>query len=811
MKHEAIIKKLTLHEKALLMSGKSVWETWAFEEKGVPSVFLADGPHGIRKQLGSADHLGLNESIKATCFPTAATLANSWDNDLLETVGKSLGKEAKELGVQVVLGPGMNIKRNPLCGRNFEYYSEDPYLTGKLASSYVRGIQSNGIAASPKHFAVNSQELRRMSVDSVIDERTFREIYLRAFEIVVKESQPKFMMTAYNPINGIYANESHHLLQEILYGEWGYDGAVVTDWGGSNDHVKGVYEGSHLEMPSTGYPGALQLVEAVENGELSEEVLNKRVDELLNVVLSIAPEKPSSDYLSGDTVELHHEVAYKAAQESIVLLKNKNNILPLNPSDDIAIIGDFAETPRYQGAGSSLVNATRLDSVLDVKHEYGWDKVKYAKGYQRDGSKNDGLFNEAVELAKSVEKILVFVGLTEISESEGIDRVHMNMEENQLQLLSALSQVNKNVIVVLSGGSAVELPFADDVSGIIHTYLSGQAGSRATLDVLTGKINPSGKLNETYPLAYEDMPNSSYYPGLERTAEYRESIFIGYRYFDTIRKEVRYPFGYGLSYTTFEYSNMNVTKDTVSFKLTNTGVMAGAEVAQVYVNKKSKSIFRSDKELVGFDKIYLEANESKEVTIPLDSRTFEYFNVKTNQWEIEAGNYDLLVGSNVESIHLSGSIQLEGSNSNTVYDLNTLAPYFSGEVSAIQSETFEALLGHKLPESSWNKSKELTENDSISQLYYAKSPIGRLVYKVLTSFINRSTAKGKPNLNLYFNYNMTFRAISKMTGGLVNKAMVDQILRIVNGHFFKGVGGLSKEAIRNSKMNKRGKQYDGGN
>lgn len=808
MKHETVISKLSLEEKALLMSGKNTWETWGFINKGVPSIFLSDGPHGIRKQLGSADHLGLNASIPATSFPTAATLANSWDIDLVQSVGEALGKEALELGVNVVLGPGMNIKRSPLGGRNFEYFSEDPVLTGKLASAMVKGIQSNGIAAAPKHFAVNSQELRRMSVDSVLDERTFREIYLRGFEMVVEESDPKFMMTAYNPINGIYANEHEHLLQDILYGEWGYKGAVVTDWGGSNDHVAGIRQGSHLEMPSTGYPGAREIIEAVESGNLDEKLLDQRVDELLDVILDIQLKQAANDSLKAETIKLHHSIAYNAAKESIILLKNENNILPLSGSDKIGIIGDFVENPRYQGAGSSMVNPTRLDSIQDVKAEYGWADAPYSKGYHRDGKRDDELINEAVTLAQKVNKIVVFMGLTEISESEGVDRIHLKLEQNQLDLVKALTQVNQQVIIVLSGGSAVELPFADDVQAIVHTYLSGQAGSRAVLDILTGQHNPSGKLNESYPISYIDVPNAKYFPGLERTAEYRDGLYVGYRYYETVGQAVRYPFGHGLSYTTFEYEKVSVDLKKLVVTVKNTGEVAGSEVVQAYVYKDSDLIFRPKKSLIGFAKLHLNPGEAKTIEISFAKHAFEFYNSDLNQWEIESGDYQIEIGSSSKDIRQMTSLHLEGVIPKTIYDKKIFNPYFTGQVKDINLETFEALLGHKAAESYWDKEALLNHNDSISQLYYAKSPVGRLVYKILNKLIERSVKKGKPDLNLYFNYNMTFRAIQKMTLGIVNTNMVEDILHIVNGHFFSGSRRLIRNYFQNKKMNKGGRQDD---
>ena len=808
MKYPNIINKLSLEQKAMLMSGKNTWETWTFEEEGVPSIFLADGPHGIRKQLGSADHLGLNESIKATAFPTAATLANSWDVDLIERVGEALGREAVELGVNVLLGPGMNIKRNPMGGRNFEYFSEDPILTGELASAMIKGIQSNGIAASPKHYAVNSQELRRMSVDSVVDERTLREIYLQGFEIAVETSQPKFLMTSYNPVNGVYANEHEHLLQDILYGEWGYKGAVVTDWGGSNDHVEGVRQGSHLEMPATGRPGALELVEAVQTGRLDESLLDQRVDELLDVLLQIQIPNPGKDSLEEATKKAHHQIAYQAAQESIVLLKNTNQALPLSGKESVAFIGDFLYEARYQGAGSSTVNPTQLDNLIDLKEQYNFSEVQHTRGYRRDGKEDPGLLNEAIDLSKKVDKVVIFMGLTEISESEGIDRTHIRLEKNQLDLVKAIRSVNEHVVIVLSGGSVVELPFADDVDAIIHSYLSGQAGARAILDILTGRCNPSGKLNETYPLTYSDVPNEKYFPGLELTAEYRDGLYVGYRYYDKVEAPVRYPFGHGLSYTSFAYGGLTVEGHRVQVTVSNTGDLAGSEVVQVYVQKASEYVFRPVKELVAFAKVHLEAGESKVVNLELSKHAFEFFNPQNNQWEVEAGAYDILVGASSRDIRLEETVELEGIDAKGLYHQTQFETYFTGKVKEVSAEDFEALLGRPIPESHWDKKAPLTHNDSISQLYYAKSPIGRLVYKVITALIERSNKKGKPNLNLYFNYNMTFRAIQKMTLGMVNHAMVDDILYIVNGHFFSGVGRLVKNYFLNQKVNKAGESND---
>ncbi len=806
MKNSEIINKMTLWEKALFMSGRDIWSTWGFEHLGIKPIYLSDGPHGIRKQMGDSDHLGLNESMKSTCFPTSATVANSWDVTLAEEIGECLGAEAVQLGVNVVLGPGLNVKKSPLCGRNFEYFSEDPYHTGKLASAYVKGIQSKDVSACPKHFAVNSQELRRMHNDSVLDERTLREIYLRGFEIIVDEADPMFIMTAYNKVNGEYANENTHLLKDILVDEWGYNGAVVSDWGGSFDHVAGVKAGSHLEMPGTRVMGAQELVDAIQNGELCEEVLNKRVDEMLTVVLKLSENKNIvGDNLKSEMIEKHHEVAKRAARESIVLLENRNNTLPLKKDIKVSVVGDFAKTPRYQGAGSSVVNTTKLDSIMSVIENYNFSEVVYSAGYERNGGVNQELVKSAVANSTSAEVVLVFAGLPEVFESEGVDRKHMNLPENQNYLIKELCKVHKNVVVVLAGGSPVELPWVNDVQAIVHGYLGGQAGASAILDVLTGTHNPSGKLNESYALKYSDVPNANYYPGNEKTSEYRESIFIGYRYYESANVPVLYPFGYGLSYTTYEYSNFSFNKanKTATVSVKNTGDVDGSEIIQVYSSLENSNIFRAKKELAGFTKVFLKAGETKEVTIQLNSRLFEYFNIKTNKWEIETGTYKLLVGKSVADICEEVTVAVEGTGAESPYNKATLESYFAANITYVPDAEFKVLLGRDIPSANWDTSKPLTYNDTISQLYYAKNPLARVVHKLITNMIEKNEKAGKPDLNVLFIYNQTFTAIYKMTNGMVNRKMITHVLDIVNGHFFRGVSRLIPAYFENSKNNKR--------
>lgn len=796
LKYEEIIKKMTLEEKARIMSGKNTWETMNYDAYGIPSMVMSDGPHGLRRQAGAGDHLGLNASLPATCFPTAATIANSWNEALGEEIGKALGEEAVTMGVNVVLGPGLNIKRSPLCGRNFEYFSEDPYHAGKMAAAYVRGIQSEGIAACPKHFAANSQELRRMASDSVVDERTLREIYLTGFEIAVKEGKSKSIMSSYNEINGVYANENKHLLQDILVDEWGFDGYVVSDWGGSNDHALGVKNGSHLEMPGTGNSGVIDILRAIKDGSLSEETLDQRVDELLKVVFDTHPATEKAKGTAYD-VEGHHKLAQKAAEESIVLLKNDEGILPLKAGTKVVVIGDFADTPRYQGAGSSLVNTSKKpESILECLKEnnnYGLTVLGYEQGYVRNRKAKPALVEKAVEAAKGAEVVLIFAGLDEISESEGLDRTHMRMPQAQNELIEAICKINKNVVVVMSAGSPVEMPWFDDVKGLIHGYLGGQAGASAMLRTLTGEICPSGRLNETYALRYEDTPAYAYYPSKERSSEYREGLYVGYRYYDTVQKPVRFPFGYGLSYTSFVYDDFKVDKDGITLTVKNTGKVDGAEVVQLYVGKSSDTIFRPAKELKGFKKVFVKASEAVTVQIPFDDKTFRFFDTRTNTWEIERGEYQIYVGANVLDIRHSAGLMVEGTVSEGKYSASSLPAYFTGKIESVSDKEYQTLYENEIPDGSWTG--EIRINDAVCQLYYGKGILGWIFYGVLRLMLKISEWQGKPNLNVLFNYNMPIRGYAKMTGGFVTMDMAKALTEMANGHRIKGTAHLIKSAI----------------
>ena len=798
MKHEDIIEKMTLEEKAAFLSGKGEWNTRDIPRLNIPSVYCADGPHGIRKQAGAGDHLGLNESLPATCFPTAATIANSWDEELGKEIGKALGEEASVLDVQVLLGPGLNIKRSPFCGRNFEYFSEDPYLAGKMAASYIRGIQSQGVYACPKHFAVNSQELRRMAMNSVLDERTLREIYLTGFEIAVKEGGAKAIMTSYNQVNGTYANENKHLLLDILRKDWGFDGIVITDWGGSNDHVKGVQAQSNLEMPTPGLDSARQIAAAIQDGNFTMEELDICVDSLLDAVLELK-DKTGSKKEKFDE-QRHHDLARQAAVESAVLLKNADNILPLKAECKVAVIGDFAVEPRYQGAGSSMVKPIFIETIEKSIVDYRLQVTGVSRGYKRTGETDEVLKNEALNLAAKADVVLYCFGLDEMSEVEGMDRSHMRIPQNQIELLQAMVQVNDKIIGILSAGASIEMPWHTCCKAILHGYLSGQAGASAMLDILSGKANPSGRLAESYPVRYEDTPAFRYFPSTERNAEYRESIYVGYRYYDTSSVRVQYPFGFGLSYTEFTYTDLQVDKEGIRVLITNQGDRDGAEVVQMYVGLQNAIVFRPAKELKGFKKIFLKAGESREVQIPFDDKTFRYWNIRTNQWEVEMGTYQIMVGSSISDIRLVKELKMEGTTSKYPYNPAELPYYYTGIIQHISDPEFEALLGHPIPGGKW--SGELGINDAVCQMYYAKSALARFIYKILTDRKLKNEAAGKPDLNLLFQYNIPFRAIAKMTGGMVSMDMVNGVVEVVNGHFFRGMGKVIGGFFANLRANK---------
>ena len=795
MKHTDSITKLNLEQKCALLSGDTVFTTRGYKNAGVPSITLSDGPNGVRKQAGAADHLGLNPSVPATCFPTAATVACSWDPALGEEIGRAMGEEAAAQEVAVLLGPGLNTKRSPLCGRNFEYFSEDPYLSGKMAAAYVRGIQSEGISACPKHFAVNSQELRRMASDSVVDERTLRELYLTGFEIVVKEAHPKALMSSYNLINGTYANENAHLLQDILRGEWGFDGAVVTDWGGSNDHALGVKNGSTLEMPAPGGDAVRELLAAVQSGKIAEADVDARLDELLTLVLDThaAVERHSRSF----DADAHHALARRAAGESVVLLKNDDALLPLAEGARVAVIGDFAETPRYQGAGSSAVNSIKVDTFLDCLNDSGLHSVGFAPGFDRQGKPDAAKQAEAVALAAEADAVLLCLGLDEIKESEGLDRADMKLADNQIELLQAVREANPNTVVIVNAGASLETPWLAHCKALVYGALGGQAGAGAMVDVLTGKINPGGKLAETWANAYADTPARDHFAGPGRTVQYREGLFVGYRYYQTAGVPVAFPFGHGLSYTQFVYSDLHADAHSATLTVTNTGDRAGAEIVQLYVAKPNAEIFRPAQELKAFAKVQLAAGESKTVTLTLDDKAFRYWNTRTDSWEVEGGTYELRVGASSADIRLTAAVEVIGTDALNPYAGKALPHYQSGKVQTVPDAEWETLLGRPIPADR----VKIDRNMTLGELNHGRSPLGWLVWAVLTALLNASYKKGKPDLNVLFQYNMPLRALAKMTNGAISMGMVDGIVMEVQGFWLIGLVRVIFEAVKNVILN----------
>lgn len=786
-----------------MLSGASEWDSRGNERAGIPSFVMSDGPHGVRRQLGAGDHLGLGQSKPATCFPTAGTVANSWDPALAEEMGEALGKEAHDLDVNVLLGPGLNIKRNPLCGRNFEYYSEDPQVAGHMAAGLVKGIQSNGISACPKHFAVNSQELRRQASNSVIDERTMREIYLTAFEITVREAHPWTIMTSYNEINGVYAHENKHLLQEILRDEWGFDGMVVSDWGGSNSAVDAVKAGGSLEMPSPGFTSVRELVGAVQAGTLSEADLNARAAEVAKIARLTKTEGVGrDDLLKDDIAAAHHAVARHVAENSSVLLKNVDGTLPIPAGVNVAVVGDMAKVARFQGSGSSKVNATREENLLDeLTRTEGVNVAGYAQGYDRQGAKNQGLIDEAVALAGKADVVVAVVGLDERSESEGLDRSTMAIPQVQNDMVDALVATGKPVVIVLIAGSPVELPWYDGVSAILYIGLSGQAGASATANALTGKVNPSGHLAETWPIQYADAPNSGWYPAIGRDAIYREGPFVGYRYYTTAGVPVRFPFGYGLSYSSFSYADLKVDDNGVEFTVTNDSDVPGATVAQLYVRGPQGGVLRPDRELKGFLKVQLDAHESKTVRIEFDRYTFRHFDTESNAWHEESGEWTLMVGANVEDILLTATHEVKGDVDPKPAD-PALGSYLTGKVKEVTDDEMTALFGHWVVAP--GKPVTFGANDPISSWVDSKGFVARTVAKVLTNREAKVREKtGQPDLNTLFILNMPPRAMSKMTQGMIDSAMVQAIVKIANRHTFRGIGSFIAGFFRNQSANKR--------
>jgi len=796
--YSSILESLTLEEKASLCSGMTNWLTQEIERVGVPSVWVSDGPSGLRKEKVKENGTNvMGESEPSTCFPGAATLACSWDPQLCEEVGRAIAEEAKALKVSTVLGPGVNIKRSPLCGRNFEYYSEDPYLAGRMGAGWVRGLEKENVGTSLKHFLANNEEHIRMTVSSEVDERALREIYMPAFEHIVKTEKPATVMCSYNRLNGTYLSENKRMLTDVLRDEWGYEGIVVSDWGAVNNRIDGVKAGLDLEMPGNKGINDRHLVEAVKDGRLSEEDLNKVA---LRIIKFACERNSHIEENYQVDLEKNHKTARKAAANSAVLLKNVANALPLRKGQNIAVIGQLAKVARYQGAGSSHINATKIVSFTDALDAAG-QKYTYADGYglKGDGYKS-GLIKKAIKAAKDKDAVVVFIGLTDAFESEGYDRSHLDMPSSHNILVEELLKVNQNVIVVLSCGAPVKLQgWEKDVKSILNLYIGGQATGEAAYDVLFGDVNPSGKLAETFPYDNGDNIVSKYFPMGPRTCEYRESVYVGYRYFDKANKDVRYPFGYGLSYTQFEYANLKLSASEineceelkVSFTVRNTGKIAGAEVAQLYVGDVESTIFRPVKELKGFKKVYLQAGKEKQIELTLDSRAFAYYNVNIKDWHIESGDFDILVGASSRDIRLKDRVRVISANPDApIPDYRKSAPYYydiRGNEKEIPKEQFEAVYGGKLPDNSEFKKGELTACNSVGQC--AVSPWGRFIYR-MAMFGAKIIAKSAENPEMITESvkDMPLRAATAMTGGLVPEMSLYGLVDMVNGR----KGGLRK-------------------
>ena len=781
---DEVVAGLTLDEKISLVSGKDFWNTVAINDSPVkvPSVMVSDGPHGLRKQADAADNLGINDSIVAICFPSAAGLAASFDTELMRKTGETLGEECQAEDVSTILGPAINIKRSPLCGRNFEYFSEDPYLAGKMSAAYINGVQSKNTGTSLKHYAVNNQEKRRFTVSAELDERTMRELYLSGFEIAVREAQPRTVMCSYNRVNGEQVSESKKLLTDILRDEWGFKGLVVSDWGAVRDRVKGLQAGLDLEMPGTFGLSARKIKAALENGTLDEAVLDKACRRIVNMAFKWHQNRIECEF----DREEHHRRAKETALKTMVLLKNENNILPLDATKKIAFIGEYAKKPRYQGGGSSHINSYKVTDAFSSA--LPMCDIVYEQGFGVDDKAPDkALVANAVKAAKEADVAVIFAGLPESIESEAFDRKDMNLPECQNYLIEKVAEVQKNVVVVLHNGAPVEMPWIDKVSGVLEAYLAGEAVGEAETEILFGKANPCGKLPETFPIKLSDTPCYQYFPGTYNTVEHREGIYVGYRYYETAKKEVLFPFGHGLSYTSFKYSNMKVSKsaitpDTddivVTLEVKNTGNVDGEEIVQIYVSPVNKTIFRSDIELKGFAKVELKAGESKLVTVHLDKRAFAYYNINEKDFVCDDGKYVIKAAASVADIRLEADVNLTGFGVHeNPYSDEVRALYDSGDVANINRSEFEKLIGRKLeikkPE------KPFTWDNCIGD---AK---GTKWGDRIESILSVVTAKMKMNIGnsemIYSGAMETpIRTLVAMSNGVVTEGLGDALVDLMN-------------------------------
>lgn len=786
---------MSLEEKASLCSGKNFWYLEGSVKHDLPSVMVTDGPHGLRKQDSSADHVGLHQSVPATCFPTACALASSWDTELLHDIGVALGEQCVAENVAVLLGPGLNIKRHPLCGRNFEYFSEDPLLGGKLAAAMINGVQSLGVGTSLKHYAVNNQEDGRMFVNAIVDERTLREIYLRGFEIAVKASQPWTVMCAYNRLNGTYCSEHDWLLNKVLRDEWGFEGLVVTDWGATNDRVMGVSAGLDLEMPSSGGVNDNRVLHAVKTGELNEETLDQAI--VRNVSLSLMGAEVQSRSVDLDQ-SAHHALARRAAAESTVLLKNEGGLLPLSPASNIAVIGAFAKEPRYQGAGSSQVTPTQLDCAFDAILEVvGEHAPSYAAGYEtRHSALDESLIDEASGIAAQADVVIVFAGLPAIYESEGFDRPHMQLPEQHNQLIEKVCDANANTIVVLSNGAPVLMPWVSKPAAIVEGYLAGQAGGHGVVDVLFGKTNPSGKLAETFPLNQGDVPADQWFPGSGRQVQYREGLYVGYRYFDSADQPVLFPFGHGLSYTEFEYRNLVVSPAAphagepveISFDVQNTGEVAGAEVTQLYIRDVESSVYRPAHELKDFKKVWLEPGEVRRVTLVLNDDAFSVYDPVAATWVVEAGEFEIRIGASSRDIRLSTEVTVASDQAISASLQNTWGPEPTPGGCEVPDAVFASMLRGPIPEPESSKPYHL--NSSIEEI--AETWLGRRIKaKVLAGLEKVIGANGADEttqkLVQEMVKNMPLRSLGLFGDSGISPKALNVLVALMNGHYLQAI------------------------
>ena len=782
------IKKMTLEDKVKLCSGNSFWSTETMEQYGIREIIMNDGPHGLRKQgTDEGDHLGINKSEPATCFPTASASASTWNIELMERMGEAIGEEALELKTDIVLGPGVNMKRNPLCGRNFEYFSEDPYLAGKLGAAWVKGVQRKGPGTSVKHFAANNQENERLLSDSLVDERTLREIYLRAFEIVVNESNPTTVMCSYNKVNGAYLSENMEITKHILRDEWGYNGVVVTDWGAMNDRIGAFKAGVELEMPYSGKLFDREVIEAVHRGELSETEIDACVERLLTLIEGQITKRKDYHF----DREAHHKLACHIAQEGAVLLKNEDNLLPIKKDKKIALLGAMADQIRYQGSGSSHINPTKLTSILEAMKSDGYPYV-YEPGYEIWEEQKDIalLQDKAIEAAKAAELVVIVIGLTDAYESEGYDRTHMRIPESHVALLEKVSKVNQNIIVVLLGGSPVEMPWIDKAKAVLNMYLGGQAVGEACVNLLYGNANPSGKLAETYPLRYEDVTSSDTFGINPRQVEYAEGIYIGYRYYQKAKVPVRFPFGYGLSYTTFTYSDLMLKED-----LSVSCIIDGAEIVQLYVENRTGHKYRPIRELKAFCKVFLKAGEERKVTFRLREQDFAYYDVEHARWQCVKGEYEIQIGASYEDIRLTiGTQVLEGVEVEEVNKREEILSWYQNPVGKPSITDFEQLYGKKIKSYTKPVKGEFTIMSTFHDM--EGSFIVRQFMNIMKMIFKKQCGEDiqEYQFMIAIVFHTPIRRLVQQSPGQLTVGMCQGLAHIANGHFWKGIRSMISKA-----------------